>query len=178
MKILVLCEGTCEKTIIELLLDNNKLKITRDDLIGLEPYVLRQINKTIETVLFHNAKEIKIFRIGDTQKEKLKIPRELKNIVSIDRIFKYCTKPEIEILLLINEGLEKKFEKVKSNYKVSEYAKSNIIYNKNKYKKTKQFLEEYYGGQRINMLIENIKEYRRKKRKHEKDELYLAELLK
>jgi len=43
MKYLVLCEGTNEKTIINLLLDANKLRIKRDDLVGLTPYNVRYL---------------------------------------------------------------------------------------------------------------------------------------
>lgn len=38
MKYLFLCEGPNERTIINLFLDAKKLKITRDDLIGLGLY--------------------------------------------------------------------------------------------------------------------------------------------
>lgn len=42
MKYLIMCEGTNEKTIIELLLEHNKLAFTQDDLINLEVYHARQ----------------------------------------------------------------------------------------------------------------------------------------
>ena len=38
MKYLLMCEGKNEETLIDILLDKNKLKITRDDLIGRKPY--------------------------------------------------------------------------------------------------------------------------------------------
>lgn len=46
MKYLVMCEGSNEETLINLLLDNDKLKITRDDLIGRRPYNVRQLKKS------------------------------------------------------------------------------------------------------------------------------------
>ncbi len=42
MKYLVLCEGTNEVCIINLLLRYNKLKFTIDDLISLKPFNARQ----------------------------------------------------------------------------------------------------------------------------------------
>ena len=36
----------------------------------------------------------------------------------------------------------------------------------------------YYGGKNIKDLISNIKKYKTYKKQHEKDELYLADLLK
>lgn len=44
MKYLILCEGSNEKTIINLLLDANKLKLKRNDLVGLTPYNVRQLS--------------------------------------------------------------------------------------------------------------------------------------
>ena len=71
MKYLVLCEGTNEKTIINLLLDANKLKIKRDDLVGLTPYNVRQLsNPTIKSQLKIYNQPVIILRVGDTQREK------------------------------------------------------------------------------------------------------------
>lgn len=41
MKILIMCEGSNELKIINLLLDNNKLKFTRDDLLDMRPFHAR-----------------------------------------------------------------------------------------------------------------------------------------
>ena len=62
--------------------------------------------------------------------------------------------------------------------KAKEFAKQNIKYNGKKYDASNEFIEEYYGGNRINNLVNNIKAYTKLKKKHEKDELYLANLLK
>ena len=43
MKILLMCEGANEEKLLELLLDEGKLKFTRDDLIGLKPFNIRQL---------------------------------------------------------------------------------------------------------------------------------------
>ena len=43
MKILLMCEGANEEKLLELLLDEGKLKFTRDDLIGLKPFNVRQL---------------------------------------------------------------------------------------------------------------------------------------
>lgn len=176
MKYLMMCEGNNEKTIMNLLLDANKLKITRDDLIELTPFHVRQLsNPTIISMLKNYNKEVTILRIGDTQKDKLIIPKELKDIVSSNRIYKYCTLPEIEILLIINEGLYNEF--LKSKDKLKGFAIKNIRYNKVKYNQSSEFFVNYYGGKRISNLVDNLKKYKHIK-KHNKDELYLADLLK
>lgn len=41
MRILLMCEGTNEEVILNILLDNNLLIFTRDELIGLKPYHIR-----------------------------------------------------------------------------------------------------------------------------------------
>ena len=43
MRYLLMCEGKNEETLINLLLDNDLLKITRDDLIGMRPWNVRQL---------------------------------------------------------------------------------------------------------------------------------------
>lgn len=176
MKYLMMCEGRNEKAIMNLLLDANKLKITRDDLIELTPFNVRQLsNPTIISMLKNYNKEVAILRVGDSQRDKLIIPNELKDIVSPNRIYKYCTLPEIEILLIINEGLYNEF--LKSNDKPKEFAKKHIVYNKTKYNQSSEFFVDYYRGKRIHNLIDNLKKYKHLK-KHNKNDLYLVDLLK
>lgn len=179
MRILLLCEGQNEEVIINLLLDNNSLIFNRDDLIGRRVYPIRQLdNPFIKTELKHYGQCVKVFRIGDKQSDKLPIPKELKHIISKSEIYKYCTKPELEILLIINEKLEREYEKSKSKKSPKSFAKEYIKCNGIKYDQTKEFLEMYYGGKNVKNLISNIKKYKTYKRKHNKDELYLADLLK
>lgn len=176
-KYLLLCEGQDEKAIIELLLDTNKLIFDRTHLIGSVPYHARQLrHPTIINELEHYNKPVIVLRVGDKQNDILKIPSNLKNILSKNRIYKYCTKPELEILLVINEGLIDKFKK--SKISVDTFAKENITYNGKHYDKSTEFLKEYYGGKRIDSLVSNLKEYKRTHKKHNKDEKYLADLLK
>lgn len=171
-----MCEGANEEKLMELLLDNNKLKITRDDLIGRRPYHIRGLdNPYIKSELRRYNKEVLIYRVGDKQSDKLEIPKDLKDIVYKKNIFKYCTKPELEILLIINEKKYKEFTKSKKNPK--SFAKENIKFNKQNYDNSTSFYVNYYGGRRINFLVDNIKEYKKRK-KHNSDELFLSELLK
>lgn len=171
-----MCEGHNEEVLLNLLLDNNTFKFTRDDLIGRRPYPIRQLsNPTIKSELKHYGMPVKIYRIGDKQNDKLSIPKDINNNVSKAEIYKFCTKPELEIPLILNEGLEKEYEKVKSIESPKVFAKKNIKYNGIKYDQSSEFIKMYY--QDINNLINNIKKYKTYK-KHEKDELYLADLIK
>lgn len=109
-----MCEGSNELEVMKILLQHNCLKFTSDDLLGLVPYHARQIKTSgiVQTVLNIYPGEVAILRIGDTLNEKLQIPKKYQEkIISVE---KYCTKPELEMLLIISEGLSKEFEKVKS----------------------------------------------------------------
>lgn len=81
------------------------------------------------------------------------------------------------MLLILNEGLEKEYEKVKKSQSPKTFSKKNIKYNGKKYDQSSEFLEMYYSKNNINNLIANIKKYKNYK-KHSKDELYLADILK
>ena len=105
-KLLIMCEGPNEKEIIKILLENDLLKFTEDDLLGLTPYHARQIKSSgqVKTELNIYPGQVRILRIGDKQSDKLVIPSEYKDkILSVD---KYCTKPELEMLFILAENLE------------------------------------------------------------------------
>jgi hypothetical protein len=114
-------------------------------------------------------------RIGDVQNERLKIPGDYKEKIS--GVEKYCTKPELEMLLIISEGLVSEYEKVKSSISPKEFAKHNILFGRKRYNNSTKFYKEYYGD-RPDLLVDAIKEYKRIKGSHRKGELYLADLLK
>lgn len=172
-----MCEGSNEKTIINILLKYNKLIFNNDDLVGIEPYSVKKL-KNIITVIKPVNSPIEIYRIGDTMTDKLFIPNVLSHMISQNRISKYHTKPELEILLIINENLLKEYEKVKSKMSAKSFAKAYIYFNGKKYDNSCSFYEEYYDSkERVNLLVDNLIEYKRIK-KHNKNEFFLADLLK
>jgi len=177
MKYLIMCEGPNELEVMKILLQHNCLKFTSDDLLGLVPYHARQIKTSgiVQTALNIYPGEVAILRIGDTLNEKLQIPKKYQEkIVSVE---KYCTKPELEMLLIISEGLTKEFEKVKSKEKAKSFAKQNVKLGRRAYKNDTDFYTAYYGGS-PQKLVDSILQYRHQKGSHNKDEHYLAELLK
>lgn len=177
MKYLVMCEGPNELEIIRLLLEHKKLIFTEDDLLNLVPYHARQIdnNAAVKTALNLYHGEIEILRIGDKLNDTLKIPKNYKG--QAKSIRKYCTKPELEMLLIISENLDSAFEKVKSKVSPKAFSKENIVYNRTRYNNSTAFYRDFYGN-RIDLLVDTIKKYKQLKGKHQKDELYLADLLK
>lgn len=177
MKLLIMCEGPNEREIIRILLEHDRLLFTEDDLLGLTPYHARQIKTSaqVRTELNIYPGEVKVLRIGDKQSDKLMIPVEYRDKI-ID-VKKYCTKPELEMLLIIAEGLEEKYDKVKSKMKPKDFAKKNISCGKRKYDNSTTFFREYFGDN-PELLVWCIKEYHKHNGSHSKDEHYLMEIIK
>ena len=177
MKRLIMCEGPNELMIMRILLDYHCLVFGENELIGLTPYHARQIkgNAQVRTELnLYPGRDVLIMRIGDKLGEKLSIPGEYKDkIVGVE---KYCTKPELEILLILSEELLSEFEKVKSTVSPKSFAKQNIKLGRKRYDNSTKFFEEYYG-KCPERLVGAIQAYKRTHGAHKKDELYLADLL-
>lgn len=177
MKYLVMCEGSNELEVVRILLANNRLIFGEDDLLGLTPYHARQIdnNAQVRTELnMYPGNDVCVIRIGDKQSDKLRIPEEYKGkIVAVN---KYCTKPELEMLLIINECLVSEYEKVKSETSPKAFAKRYICCGRKRYDNSSKFYHDYYSGE-CDKLVNALYEYKRSRGAHQKDELYLADLL-
>jgi len=177
MKYLIMCEGPNELEIIRILLEHDKLVYKADDLLNLVPYHARQIesNAAVKTALRLYPGEVHVLRIGDKLSDDLKIPKEYRQKITC--VEKYCTKPELEMLLIISEHKESAFDKVKSKISPKSFAKANVFYQRKRYNNATEFYRDYYG-ERIDLLVDAIRRYKQIKGKHEKDEHYLADLLK
>ena len=177
MKYLIMCEGTNEKKIIDILLAYGRLNIQQDDLLGLATYHARQIKKS--TVVQANLRiyggEVEVYRIGDKMSDKLDIPQEFKR--QIKKEVKFCTLPELEVLLIISENKYKEYEKIKSIKKPKQFAKEQIVFQGKKYNNATEFYDNYYG-QEPEKLVAAIRKYKQLHGSHKNDEHYLLELLK
>lgn len=96
-------------------------------------------------------------RIGDKLSDQLTIPKEYKG--KIKDVKKYCTKPELEMLLIISEGLNADFEKEKSKKSPKIFSKEHIVYHRTRYDNSTDFYRNYYGD-RIDLLVDAIKRYK------------------
>ena len=176
MKYLIMCEGPNEKKIIEMLLDNDKLSVEYDDLVGRQVYHARQIKTStvVKTQLKIYGGDVEVWRIGDKQTDKLLVPTDFKS--QIKNIKKYCTLPELEILLIISEGMYKEYEKTKSKIHPKQFAKENVMINKKRYKGDTSFYEDYYGRD-IQKLVSAIREYKQRNHSHSAEQHYVLEIL-
>ena len=157
-----ICEGGAETAIMNMLLDQNKLIFSRDELLEGEILKTRK-GKDFETRYLKKdfAGKIKVYRVLDSRRENFKISKAYQHKVEIVNVI---TAPEIEMLIICNEGKYLDFEKRK-NMSPSEYCKSIL---KMKNVKSVSFVKEYFSD--ISVLEKSLYEYRRisKVRKDEK----------
>lgn len=157
-----ICEGGAETAIMDLLLDQNKLIFSRDEL--LEGEILRtRKGKEFETRCLKKnfSGKITVYRILDSRRENFKISKAYQQKVEVVNVI---TAPEIEMLIICNEGKYHDFEK-KKNMSPSEYCKSIL---KMKNIKSVSFVKEYFAD--VSILEKSLHEYKRisKVRKSEK----------
>ncbi len=163
MKILLACEGQSEVFLLNSLIEKGYLNFKYPLLLD-EPIRLRQLAEIAPII---NAlpinEEIIIYRVGDTLKEDFDLSK-FKMRINHMKVYKVCTKPEIEVLVIINKGIYTEYIKKSKKYRPKSFVNS----------KFKDFdIESYFSS---NDLSNAIREYKRLK-KHNKDELYLADLL-
>ena len=157
-----ICEGGAETAIMDLLLDQNKLIFSRDEL--LEGEILRtRKGKEVETRYLKKnfSGKITVYRILDSRRENFTISKAYQQKVEVVNVI---TAPEIEMLIICNEGKYHDFEK-KKNMSPSEYCKSIL---KMKNVKSVSFVKEYFAD--VSILEKSLHEYKRisKVRKSEK----------
>ena len=124
------CEGTAEKTIIDLLIDNGKLVFNREDLVDGECTILRKAALIADEFLHRDyERDVVILRILDNANETFKIPKLYHNVC----FYNIVTKPEIEYLHIIAFGLENNFRNAcnrqKQKLKASSFCKSCLSKN-------------------------------------------------
>ena len=167
-----ICEGGAERAIMDLLLDNHRLIFERGDLIDEELLRCRKGREFEEKYLRKGFSEkITVYRILDSKSENFKLSKAYEHKIDIVNVI---TSPEIEMLIICNEGKYTEFKKLKSKNqeeKPSTYCKSIL-----KYKDVKKydFVYEYFSD--IDVLINALHEYRRVSKVH-KDEKTLWNLL-
>ncbi len=160
--IVLACEGNTEVYLMESLLRNGQIHFSDRLFTGHPlhcPQALRKYRQRLLRLPFDE--KIVVYRIGDTLKDKLDVRgMELRDIQEI----KLCTRPEIEVLILLREGLYEAYAKTKSRIRPKTFLKEA---------RPQIRVEEYFDK---NDMVWAIMEYKRIAR-HRKGEGYLADLL-
>ena len=152
-----ICEGSAENAIIDILLDNDLLIFTREEMLEEEVIRCRDGKRFEEKYLRKGFLEkISVIRILDSRRENYVI-----NVI---------TAPEIEMLIIFNEDKYKEFKK--SEKKPSDFCKEDL---KMTSVKSYRFVKDYFSDPDI--LLTSIKKYHEIS-KIRKGEYTLLDLLK
>ena len=174
----IICEGSAEQAIIEILLEHHCLIIENDDyLIDNGPIRIRGAKEFCDKYLGKNfGGKIDLYRIMDSRNENFnfgsrryeKIFAEKINVVNV------ITPPEIEVLMIICENKYDHFANKGKSAKPSDYCKDVLGL---KGVKSFDFVRSYF--QDIHILLKAVKELHGKKKSSlPKDARTLYDLLK
>ena len=108
-----ICEGAAEAAIIDILLDNHLLIFQREDLLE-EKVLLVRDGRTFETRFLRKGfhEKISVIRILDSRRENFKLSKPYMSKVDVINVI---TAPEIEMLIVLNEGKYDAFKKSRKN---------------------------------------------------------------
>ena len=169
--ILCICEGAAEEDILNLLLDNDALIFSREQIIF--DGITRERKASVITDRYLGAEfaeKIVVLRILDSKNENFKIKKPYNEKCEVINI---NTNPEIEILFIIHKGKFNEYvRKYKSTTKPSEYCKRVLGV---KGIKEQGFFKEYFTDD-VKELINILLDYR--KLSQRESFLFLADLLK
>ncbi len=167
-KIICICEGRFEEDLINFLLEHDKLKFKVSDLVDEKVTRIRSAAKIQQNFLNRAYnQQIIILRIIDSKKERFNLAPAYE--LKIKATHNVVTKPEIEILVIIDKDDFKKFQE--QNKKPSEYCKAK--YGLSDIKK-EGFVKHYFKS--VEVLISAIKKY--KTNNKDNPHVQLADLLK
>ena len=165
--IVLACEGICEVQLMQRLLESNSLLFGIKDILDRRPIHLRQPKSIMPLInILPIDEKIVFYRIGDTQKDEFDISCFGQTRRENISVFKVCTKPEIEVLIIINEKLYSDYLKVKSKIAPKQFVKDHL----HDYTDFIDYINNHD-------LLWAIEEYKRIKQNN-KDEMYLDDLIK
>ena len=163
-----ICEGSAENVIMDILLDNNLLIFTREEMLEEEVIRCRSGKRFEEKYLRKGFSErISVIRILDSRRENFKLSKAYEHKVDVINVI---TAPEIEMLIIFNEDKYKEFKK--SGKKPSDFCKEDL---KMTSVKSYNFVKDYFADPDI--LLAAIRKYHEIS-KIRKGEYTLLDLLK
>lgn len=147
-----ICEGAAESAIIDILVDNDLLIFTREEMLEESVIRCRTAKKFEERYLrkgFDN--QISVIRILDSRREDFRLSKAYANKVDVINII---TAPEIEMLIIHNERAYERFKRF--GKKPSEFCKIDLRMHD---VKSYDFVKNYFRAPQT--LVNAIGEYRR-----------------
>lgn len=165
-----ICEGGAERAIMDILLENDLLIFSKEELIeesvlscrGAEEFQKRYLRKSF------NGK-ISVIRVLDSRNENFKLGKAYQDKVNVVNI---VTAPEIEMLIIHSEGKYEDF--TRSGKKPGDFCKQDMP--KLRYRKKYDDVIRYFDSP--TKLVNAIKTYHQKHKSRDNDELSLFDLLK
>lgn len=153
--IAIITEGNTERAIIDVLLEHDALKFSRENMLQEEVIRCRNGKKFARQFLDKSfSQPIHIYRILDSRVENFNLPKAYERKIS--NITNLTTRPEIEILFVLYHDDYKKYTN-NQNSKPS-------IYVKNNYKdlnKVKSYQDNFdFWNQNFEDLIRVLKRYK------------------
>ena len=148
-----ICEGSAERAIMDILLDNDLLIFTRDELIDEKVLRCRGASEFEQKYLRKDFQfKISVIRILDSRREKFCLSKAYQSKVDVINVI---TAPEIEMLIIHDQNMYDKFKR--SGKKPSDFCKEDL---KLSTVKSYDFILQYFSNPDI--LLHAIKEYRKK----------------
>lgn len=148
-----LCEGSMEQAIMEILLENDRLIFTREQLLEEEILRCRSAKNFERDYLNKTTNEmITVYRILDSSNENFKLSGPYLKRVTVVNII---TAPEIEMLVIHAEG--KYDDYCRKRMKPSDYVKQNLKLGNIK---SYEFAKNYFHD--VDLLVGAIQQYKKK----------------
>lgn len=147
-----ICEGAAEAAIIDILLDNALLIFSRSEMLDESVIRCRNARRFEERYLrkgFDN--QISVVRILDSRREEFRLSKAYSHKIDVINVI---TAPEIEMLIIHNEGVYEQFKRSKKS--PSEFCKTELRMHE---VKSYEFVKKYFHDSEI--LVNAIKKYRR-----------------
>lgn len=161
--VICILEGSAEEVIIKRLFENNSLIFRNGDTYDGNS-LIRKFSRTRQARKFarenlemdYGERHINILRVLDSKKEKFSLGKVYEERIRSGeiRIFNILTRPEIEMLIIINEGHYQRFTNRRGGIKANTYCRKELNLNK---VKNKKFISNYFSD--IDILVNNIKKY-------------------
>jgi hypothetical protein len=147
-----ICEGAAESAIMDILVDNNLLIFSRSDMLDESVIRCRGAKRFEERYLRKGFDDqISVIRILDSHREEFRLSKAYQHKIDVINV---VTAPEIEMLIIHNEGAYEQFKK--SGKKPSDFCKTNLRMHD---VKAYDFVKAYFNDPET--LVHAIKEHHR-----------------